>query len=143
MTVALVFYEGVLQTSKDRPLLDGFLLVQALGQSYRLVVATSGTQERVEHQLRTERLQDLVTEVVDKTADLPPLPLWQRQIESVRSKYGIALMLSADPEMVAWSLERRVTSLLFAHPGYARPPYRPEQGSRSWERLVEELEVRP
>jgi hypothetical protein len=35
-----------------------------------------------------------------------------------------------------------MVGLLFAHPGFGRPPQRPEQGSRTWEGLVQELEAR-
>jgi hypothetical protein len=143
MSVILCFYEGVLQTHKDQPILDGFRLVQALGISHRVIVATSGSAARVDHQLRTERLQAIIAEIVDEKADLPPLPLWSRQIESIRSRYPVSMVISADPMVIQWVVERGVVGLFFAHPGFGRPMQRPEQGNRTWERLLEELEARP
>lgn len=141
MTVLLA-YEGVLQSHKHQPILDGFLLAHSLAAGHRLVVLTSGSKERVEHQLRTERLMDQVAEIVDETAGLKPLPLWQRQIEKVRSEYAVSLVVSADPEVIQWVVEQGVIGLFFAHPGFSRPAQRPIQGTRNWDALVAEVEAR-
>jgi hypothetical protein len=143
VSASLVFYEGVMQTPRNQPILEGFRLVQALAISNRIVVATSGKKERVERQLRTERIQDNIVDVLDAAADLPPLPLWQRQLEIVRSRGPVSLVLAADPTIVQWAVEVGVVALLFAHPGHSGPPIRPVQGNRSWEELLEELEARP
>lgn len=142
MTI-LVFYEGVLQTRRDQPILDGFRLVQSLCQGNRVILATSNTKARVEHQLRTERLQDLIADIVDKEVDLPPMPLWERQIEWVRSKFPISMILSADPSIIEWTADHLMVGLFFSHPGFSHPALRPEQGQRSWESLLTELEARP
>lgn len=141
MTI-LVHYEGVLQTHRDQPILDGFRLVQALGSGFRIVLMTNGTEARVDHQLRTEKLRDIVPEIIDKRVDLPPLPLWQRQVEVARSRYPISLVITADPKVAEWVVEHGVTSLFFAHPGFSRPAQRPDQSNRSWVELVDELENR-
>lgn len=139
----IVMYEGVLRSSTDRPIMDGFLLVQSLAAANRVFIATSGPSEFVAHHLRTERLQDLITDIVDSTSDLPPLPLWQRQIEVLRHEQGATMVVAADPAVVEWAVSRRMVGVLFAHPGFSRPPLRPEQGSRSWESLLQEMEARP
>jgi hypothetical protein len=141
MTI-LIQYEGVLQTHRDQPILDGFRLVQSLALGHRIVLMTSATEERVMHQLRTEKLQDKIAEVIDKKVDLPPLPLWKRQIEVARSRYGLSLVLTAHPEVAEWVVEHGVSSLFFAHPGFNRPAQRPDQSNRTWVELVEELENR-
>lgn len=142
MTTCLCFYEGVLRDARDRPIMEGFRLAQTLAGGTRLVVATSGTREAVERDLRTEHLLDQIVDVLDKTQGLPPTPLWQRQIEVARHRAPITWLVSADPDVVEWAVEHGVLSLFFAHPRLSGPARRPETGNRSWEQLVEELEAR-
>lgn len=143
MSGTLVFYEGVLQNRRQQPILAGFQLVHALAMTgQRILVATSGTTERVEHQLRTERLQDRIADVIDNSVALEPHPLWRRQIEVARSRGPLEGILTDDPKIVEYAVEHGVLGLLFAHPGFARPAQRPEIGNRNWEDLVAELEAR-
>jgi hypothetical protein len=141
MTV-LAFCEGVLFSSKDQPIIDGFRLVQGLALGSRVVLVTSGSAERVEHQLRTERLMDDVADIIDRTVALEPLPLWARQIEVARSRWAVAMILTADPQIAQYAVERGVVTLFFAHPGFSVPAQRPETGNRSWEQLTKELDRR-
>jgi hypothetical protein len=142
MTI-LVFYEGVLQVpAKDQPIIDGFRLVQSLADRNRIVLATAGSRERVEHQLRTERLSDYVADVIDSTVNLPPLDLWKRQIEVARSQWSVSWILTGDPKIAEYAVEHGIVCLFFAHPGFSAPPMRPEQGSRSWDELTAELDRR-
>jgi hypothetical protein len=141
MTI-LVSYEGVLMNHKDQPIMDGFLLVQSLAEKNRIVLATSGSRARVEHQLRTERMADQVAEVIDKTVHLDPLPLWERQIELARSYWTVGMIITADPLISEYAIEHGIVSLFFAHPGFSKPAQRPVQGNRTWEQLTEELDRR-
>lgn len=141
MTI-LVFNEGVLQSSKDQPILDGFRLVGALALSQRVVLVTSGPAERVEHQLRAERLKDDVADILDHTVALDPLPLWRRQIEVARARWPVSTVLTAQPEIATFAVDHGLVSLFFAHPGFSQPAQRPEQGNRTWEELTHELDRR-
>jgi len=141
MTI-LVFNEGVLQSSKGQPILDGFRLVQILANTQRVVLVTSGSKELVEHQLRTERLADDIADIIDKSVALEPLPLWARQIEVSRSRWAVSMVVTADPQVAKYTVERGVVTLFFSHPGFSIPAMRPETGNRSWEELVEELDHR-
>lgn len=138
----LVFYEGVLMSSQDRPILFGFQLVQSLAASHRIVVLTDGLADRVEHQMRTERLQDHVAEIIDQTVALEPIPLWQRQIEMARSRWAVSFILTSDPRIAEYAIQHGMVSLYFAHPGFSVPAMRPEVGNRNWEELIEELDKR-
>jgi hypothetical protein len=138
----LIAYEGVLMNWKEQPIRDGFLLAHSLVTGNRLVIMTSGTRERVDHQLRTERLQEAVAEVIDNSVALEPLPLWQRQIELARSYWPVSMIITAQPEVAEYAVEQGVVSLFFAHPGFSHPAQRPEQGNRSWEQLTAELDQR-
>ena len=71
------------------------------------------------------------------------VPLWRRQIEIVRSKGWVELVVSADPVVIQWVLDQNMTGLLFSHPVHVGPTRRPQQGNRSWEELVVELGARP
>lgn len=137
----LVQYEGVLYTGST-PILQGFQLVQSLAMANRIVIMTSGSRARIEHQLRTERLQDQIADVIDETAHLPPLPLWRRQIEHARNQFPVAYIVTSDPAIAEFAVENGMVGLFFSHPGYSRPAQRPEQGNRSWESLVAELDAR-
>lgn len=141
MTV-LAFNEGVLQSSKGQPIIDGFRLVQMLSHTERVVLLTSGTAALVEHQLRTERLRDDIADIIDNSVALEPLPLWARQIEVARSRWAVSMLLTADPQVAKFAVERGVVTLFFAHPGFSIPAMRPETGNRSWEELTEELDRR-
>lgn len=143
MSTILAFYEGVLQQpGKDQPLIDGFRLVQTLALGNRIVLVTSGSTERVEHQLRTERLLDSVAEIIDNSVALEPLPLWTRQIEVARSRWSVSMVLTGDPAVAQYTVERGLVTLFFAHPGFSKPAQRPEQGNRTWEQLTDELDQR-
>lgn len=143
MAEILVFREGILRTRRgDRPLRAGFEIVHSLALSNRVIIATSETAELVQDQLRAERLSVTVADVVDKTLALPPLPLWQRQIEYVRTGLPTLMVITDDPDVVEWTLTQRMTAMLFAHPSHAGPALRPAQGNRRWTELVEELEAR-
>lgn len=141
MTI-LVFYEGVLQSDKDQPILDGFRLVASLAATQRVVLVTRGTEERVEHQLRTERIRDRIADIIDHTVELDPIPLWKRQIEVARSRWPVAMVLTGHPEVAEYAVSHGLVSLFFAHPGFSKPAQRPEQGNRTWEQLTEELDRR-
>jgi len=143
VTTALVFYEGVMQGSRNRPIMEGFRLAQTLAMSNRLFIATSGRRDKVERELRTERIQDQIVDVLDETDALPPLLLWQRQIEVVLHRGPLSYLVAADPQIVEWAVQHGVLSLVFAHPRLNGPPRRPDAGNRSWERLLAELDVRP
>lgn len=142
MSTTLIFYEGIMQASRDRPILEGFRLVSTMCATRRVIIATSGDKSRVVHQLRTEKVQDSIAEVLDRSEHLAPLPLWERQIEVVRSRYPLELVIASDPIIVSWSIGHGIPALLFAHPGFALPAQRPVQGNRNWEELVNELELR-
>lgn len=138
----LVFYEGVLMAPRETPILQGFQLVQSLTLGNRIVLVTSGSRARVDHQLRTERLQDKIADVIDETVALSPIPLWQRQIEAARSRWPVAYIVTAEPEIAQYAVEHGMVGLFFAHPGFSRPAQRPEIGNRSWESLTAELAAR-
>ncbi len=138
----VVCYEGVLMARKDRPILQGFLLVHSLCQANRVSIITEATEERVNHQLKTEKLQGQIAKVVDSSVALEPIPLWQRQIELLRSEQAVDMVVTADPAVAHWCVVRGVNSLFYAHPGFNRPPQRPEIGNRSWDELLQELEHR-
>ena len=142
MATILCFYEGVMSTG-NRPIFDGQLLVTGMSENNRLVMATSGTADRIDHEMKKIRgLSQRVVEIMDKTLDLPPLTLWQRQIEMARSKWTVSMVLASDPAIIEYAVEHGVVGLFFAHPGFSRPAQRPDQSQRGWKALVNELEAR-
>lgn len=143
MATILAFYEGVLEShKKGRPIMDGQMLLHSLAEGNRLVVATSGGEDRVFHQLKIARLDNKVVEIIDKRVALNPMPLWQRQIESARSKWTVTIVLAADPDIIEYAVEHGVVGLYFAHPGFSRPAQRPDQSKRAWTELTQEMEAR-
>lgn len=139
----LMFYEEVLMAPSERPILNGFLLAHTLVAQNRLLIATSGTEEKINHQLRTERLQGQIAEIIDNSVDLPKVPLWRRQIEIARSRGGLDMVITPDPLVMQWLLEQNVLGMLFSHPVHVGKARRPQQGNRSWDELIEEMEARP
>ena len=107
-----------------------------------MLLATTETTPSMERRLRTEGILDNTAIILDNSLDLPPLPLWQRQIEVARVENPTLAVVTDDPAVVEWTLEAGVVALLFAHPGHSGPPRRPQQGSRSWASLLDELGAR-
>jgi hypothetical protein len=143
VSTILAYEHGLLWSHKDRPILAGFQLLHNMCLGNRVIVATNNSREALERKLRTERLQDLIADVVDETVSLPPLPIWKRQFELIRSQYSLSMVLTADPEIVSHAIEEMVPSLFFSHPGFAESAKLPVVGARNWENILEELEIRP
>lgn len=143
MTSCLVFYEGVMRDDRDRPIMEGIWLVRTLAAENRVIIATEQSRELVEHELRNEQLLAQVVDVLDRHLGLPPIPLWQRQIEVARNRGPVVWMLAGDPQIIEWGVSHGMVSLFFAHPRQGGPARRPETSNRSWSSLLDELEVRP
>ncbi len=141
MTI-LASYEGFLMNHKDQPIMEGFLLLRSLAERNRIVLMTSGSRARVEHQLRTERLLDDIADIIDDSVEMKPLHLWERQIEVARASWPVTTIITANPTVSEYAVEHGIVSLFFAHPGFSKPAQRPVQGNRTWEELTQELDRR-
>ena len=64
------------------------------------------------------------------------------QVKYVRSQGKVELVVTSDTELAKKLLEIGLDTLLFLHPTYLRPEFRPDgrQGIRSWAAIEEEID---
>ena len=134
----LVFLDGVMRKDIGSPITQGVALFRSL-QGQRRTVILCDKKEDVEVWLRQNnimKVDDLVSYEDAKTESEVEL------VEYCRSRGYIDCVVTADPEVATELLERGIISLLFVHPKYIRPEFRPDsrRGIKSWEDLQTELE---
>jgi hypothetical protein len=64
-----------------------------------------------------------------------------RLVEYCRSQGKVELVITADIELAKYLLEQGIHTLMFLHPTYIRPEFRPDgRGRKDWDAVVEELD---
>lgn len=143
MSIALLAIDGVLRDAGGLPLRDGVVLYESLCLSYRVVLASSNP-ERDDLWLRAEGLRSH-----QEVVGIPPAflrgttGLRRAQAEALLGSGGaVSLVVDADPQVVLEATERGLVSVLYVHPKFSRPEWRPDrdQTPRPWDDLVAEIE---
>jgi len=137
----LVFIDGVIRRDRDQSIiLDGAAIYKSFNENYR-VILISEDKERTDVWLKTNNLAkniDDIYQIVDTPLDNPKL----LTVEVLRSKGKIDFVVTEDVDLAKDLLEIGVPTLLFMHPQYIRPEFRPDNpsGVRSWGSITEELD---
>lgn len=147
MSIAVIVVEGVLrQESGDGVVPQGELLYHALAQGNKVaLVSNSLSEEKVAYWLRINGFRDheyLFSARVDDPFEVGGTRL--RQVKSVSAtQNSVDLVIEPDPEIAARLMHEGVPTLLFMHPRYSRPEFRPdfEEKLTPWDALVEEIET--
>lgn len=145
--VAGVTAEGVLCRSERPgalfgsylPIPPGVRLLRALSGLYQVAVVTSEpNQDVVEHWLMVNGLSDNYSTIVVPRSE----PTRAAQWRYLRSVGSLDYVIDPSPSDVAWAASEGITALLFSHPLYARPEWRPddERGVRAWGEIEAEVE---
>jgi hypothetical protein len=145
---AVVDLEGVLckgSPPNGAPVWTGIQTYHALATQFRLVVDTAHDDiTEIEHWLKVNSLNrhTLVLQCEPEEAALGPVELRQAHLAEWRAHgFDIALWVTSDPLVAASMMRAGITSLLFAHPQFARPEHRPDHEStlRPWDAIEEEI----
>lgn len=149
MPVAAISIEGVLHEHErpgeswlaGHPIPDGVRLIAALSSGYEVALLTEHTEhDDVSWWLRQQALKEFYGLLVTRTplqVGKDYLTLRTDQIQRLRSQHGVALVVDTSPAVVAMSMRMGVPSMLFSHPKFQRPEFRPDHDSgRTWDEIV-------
>ena len=140
MTV-LVFLDGVLRRrGEDKsPIVEGTAIFKAMSMFTRVVVIADDAQD-ADRWFKSNGLSQKVDDIIDyKPPVLENVPY--KQVQHVRSKGRVDIVITDDIELSKELLESGVASYLFLHPKYIRPEFRPDgRGRKSWDEVTEELD---
>lgn len=139
MAIAL-FVDGVLRGSGSVPIHQGLALYRMFNQDIRVILLCDDKAKShrwlLEHKIN--KIDDVVDYSVPGILNDPDLDL----VKYVRSQGKLDLVVTADIELSKKLLEIGMDTLMFLHPTYLRPEFRPDsrQGVRSWAEIAAESE---
>ena len=135
----LIFLDDVLRAPSKAPLYEGRDLYLALAPSKKVTVLCAD-REDAERWMKTSNFGDIaevmdysyITAVEDKEFAL---------VQYCRSQGKIELVVTADVALAERLLADGLHVLLFLHPIYMRPEFRPDgRGRRDWDAITTELD---
>ena len=136
----VMFVDGVLRSDMGSPIYQGLALYRMFNEDVRVVLLCDDRAKTnrwlLEHKIN--KLDDLIDHTAPGVIDDPDF----EQVKYVRSQGKVELIVTADTDLAKKLLEIGLDTLLFLHPTYLRPEFRPDgrQGQRSWAAIEEELD---
>jgi hypothetical protein len=135
----LMFLDDVLRTPKGSPLYQGTALYHALKDSKKLSILAKDRTD-AERWLKASGISKF-DEILDYSYITATEDKDLRLVEYCRSQGKVDLVITANIELSKYLLEQGIHTLLFLHPTYIRPEFRPDgRGRRAWDAVVEELD---
>jgi hypothetical protein len=135
--------EGVLRSHFNAtPIPEGLMLYFTLNENNRVVLVANGPRAEADRWLKNRSIMN-VDHIIDEEALVVfDEDLRERQITSLLADGKIDLFIDSDPESVAYAMEQGITSLLFGHPRWVLPEFRPEgrNNIKPWARIVAEVQ---
>lgn len=143
MTYVLTLH-GVIQQANGAPNPQGLALYRAFTSLGRVAVLGGLNRERDEWFLATHGLTEH-PEFVSESVEKSPTELGRRmaQIGALRAQGTVVdLVVEPDPEIVAAMHEQGLATLLYLHPKFTQPAFRPdfESVAKPWSTLVETVQ---
>lgn len=143
-----IVLDGVMRRITDHNALNpnGLLLFEGLKQFGRVTFLADGFARDlapIEHFLKVNRITDYVDIDIAVLSDGPDTVTRRlAQINRLRRNGPISLVIEPDPKIAAALLAEGIPALLYLHPQYTVPSWRPDYtGSlRRWDDLVAETE---
>jgi hypothetical protein len=135
-----MFVDDVLRSSTGSPIYQGLALYRMFNEDVRVVLLTDDREKThrwlLEHRINT--FDDLVDRNVPGVLDDPDL----EQVKYCRSQGKVELVVTANVELAKKLLEIGLDTLLFLHPTYLRPEFRPDgrQGVKAWAEIENEID---
>lgn len=136
----VMFVDGVLRSETGSPIYQGLALYRMFNEDVRVVLLCDDYAKTnrwlLEHKIN--KMDDLIDYNVPGILDDPDF----EQVKYCRSQGKVEVIVTADTELAKKLLEIGLDTLLFLHPSYLRPEFRPDgrQGMRSWAAIEEELD---
>ena len=136
----VMFVDGVLRSETGSPIYQGLALYRMFNEDVRVVLLTDDRDKThrwlLEHKIN--KFDDLVDQNVPGVIDDPDF----EQVKYCRSQGKVELVVTGDTDLAKKLLEIGLDTLLFLHPSYLRPEFRPDgrQGMRSWAAIEEEMD---
>jgi hypothetical protein len=139
----LIQVEGVLTNQVGQPIPVGEQVYRSLVHANRIVLSTNKYKADAERYVALRSLTDWAN-LRTAEAVLPGVDTYRRHIELERQMGSLDLVVSADPAMVEHCFKESVPAMLFAHPVYMVPEFRPDSefSLRPWNDMVNEIEIR-
>ena len=135
-----MFVDGVLRSESGSPIYQGLALYRMFNEDVRVILLTDEREKTnrwlLEHKIN--KFDDLIDRNVPGVLEDPDI----EQVKYVRSQGKVELVVTSDTELAKKLLEIGLDTLLFLHPTYLRPEFRPDgrQGIRSWAAIEEEID---
>lgn len=140
--VAIVV-EGILRQPNDSGIIiPGLLIYKSLVKDHRVsLIFDSGNKERIQYWLIMNSLTDHVNEIYwDETDPDDAGTRRLRQISRLRKQGPLSLVYESDMEAATKLLQAQIPTMLFLHPAYTHPDFRPGSASEPtpWNELLAE-----
>jgi hypothetical protein len=136
----LVFVDGVLRHHLNKqPLTEGVALYRLIKSGNSIVVVGNDKKEVTEHWLRSHKIDfDDILENSDVKHGTDSFA----QCEHLRSKGKVEHVVTSDPDLSKRLLASGYTVLMFLHPIYLRPEFRPDSpnGVKPWADIEKEYD---
>jgi len=135
-----MFVDDVLRSSTGSPIYQGLALYRMFNEDVRVILLTDDREKThrwlLEHRINT--FDDLVDRNVPGILNDPDL----EQVKYCRSQGKVELVVTGNVELAKRLLEIGLDTLLFLHPTYLRPEFRPDgrQGMKAWADIEEEID---
>jgi hypothetical protein len=139
----LMKVEGVLTDAQGKPISAGEHLYRVLVNDNRLVLSSSRTYAEIARHTASRSLRDWAT-IHGSEDTLPGVDTFWRHVEIERASGTLDFIITDNPDDIEHAMKATVPSLLFVHPLYAVPEYRPDWDGpvTPWGSMVKEIERR-
>jgi len=137
-----MFIDGVIRKERDLSIiLDGAAIYKSFNENYRVILMTTD-KEKTSVWLKTNNLSKNIDDLWQIEEDVLGEPE-MKAIDTIRSKGKIDFVVTNDLELTKKLLEVGVIVMLFVHPQYIRPEFRPDgrSGKKSWDEITGELDL--
>ena len=136
----VMFVDGVLRSETGSPIYQGLALYRMFNEDVRVILLTDEREKThrwlLEHKIN--KIDDLFDHNLPGVIDEPEL----EQVKYCRSQGKVEIVVTADLDLGKKLLQEGLDTLLFLHPTYLRPEFRPDgrQGVRSWAAIEAEMD---
>lgn len=135
-----MFVDGVLRSDTGSPIYQGLALYRMFNEDVRVILLSNEREKThrwlLEHKIN--KIDDLFDYNLPGVLDDPELD----QVKYCRSQGKVDVVVTADLDLATKLLQEGLDTLVFLHPTYLRPEFRPDgrQGVRSWAAIEAEMD---
>lgn len=136
----VMFVDGVLRSDTGSPIYQGLALYRMFNEDVRVILLSNEREKThrwlLEHKIN--KIDDLFDYNLPGVLDDPELD----QVKYCRSQGKVEVVVTADLDLATKLLQEGLDTLVFLHPTYLRPEFRPDgrQGVRSWAAIEAEMD---